>query len=133
MWTCPVCGRGFARREQSRFCGEKPRSIDEYIPGQDGEKRNDLILIRDALRRALPGVPEKIARGMPTYRDGRSSIHFAALKKHIGLYPGGDATAHFAEELYSFDRGTIRIPWGKVDTGLIERIARWCLENEGRG
>ena len=36
----------------------------------------------------------------------------------------------FAEELkaYKTDKGTIRIPYGKVDTGLIAKIARWCYE-----
>lgn len=35
-----------------------------------------------------------------------------------------------AEELknYKTDKGTIRIPYGKVDTDLIKRIAIWCYE-----
>ena len=36
----------------------------------------------------------------------------------------------FAAELtnYKTDKGTIRIPYGKVDTELIKRIALWCCE-----
>ena len=57
-------------------------------------------------------------------------LHFAASKKHIGLYPGPAAVEHFSEELqgYKTDKGTIRIPYGNVDAALVEKIAKWCLE-----
>ena len=66
---------------------------------------------------------------MPTYWKGRNIIHFAASKKHLGLYPGGEATTVFADELKGFDvsKGTIRLPWNKeLPTELIQRIACWC-------
>ena len=71
---------------------------------------------------------------MPTYWKGRNLIHFAASKKHLGLYPGGEATAAFAEELKGFDvsKGAIRLPYEKeLPAELIARIARWCLEAYG--
>jgi len=57
-------------------------------------------------------------------------FNFAASKKHIGLYPGPAAVEEFAEALkgYKTDKGTIRIPYGKVDVELIKRIALWCYE-----
>ncbi|MFT8390858.1 MAG: hypothetical protein ABF586_06125 [Sporolactobacillus sp.] len=36
-----------------------------------------------------PEAIEKIAYRMPTFWQGENLIHFAAFKKHIGLYPGG--------------------------------------------
>jgi uncharacterized protein YdhG (YjbR/CyaY superfamily) len=68
---------------------------------------------------------------MPTYWKGRNLIHFAASKKHLGLYPGGEATAVFAEELKDFDvsKGTVRIPWNRaLPETPIREIARWCYE-----
>jgi uncharacterized protein YdhG (YjbR/CyaY superfamily) len=68
---------------------------------------------------------------MPTYWKGRNLIHFAASKKHLGLYPGGEATTVFAEELKDYDvsKGTIRIPWEQeLPEALIRRIAGWCYE-----
>ncbi len=68
---------------------------------------------------------------MPTYRKGRNLIHFAASKKHLGIYPGGEATGVFAEELNGYDvsKGTIRLPWEKeLPAELIEKIARWCYD-----
>ena len=66
---------------------------------------------------------------MPTYRKGRNLIHFAASKKHIGVYPGDEAVAAFAEELNGFDvsKGTIRLPYdAQLPADLITRIAQWC-------
>ena len=68
---------------------------------------------------------------MPTWWKGQNLIHFAAAKKHIGLYPGGEATTVFAEELTDFDvsKGTIRLPWDEeLPAALITKIARWCWE-----
>ena len=61
---------------------------------------------------------------------GHNILHFAASKKHIGLYPGPEAVVEFSQELknYKTDKGTIRIPYGKVDTELIKRIAIWCYD-----
>ncbi len=57
-------------------------------------------------------------------------MHFAASKAHIGFYPGEEAVAYFAEELkpYHTNKGTVQIPYGKVDTALVSAIAKWCDE-----
>lgn len=130
LWACPKCGRTFRNREQSHYCGEKPKSVDEYIAAQDEDKRADLFLMRDTLRAALPDAEERISWSMPTYWQGHNILHFAASKKHIGFYTGSEAVAEFREMLtdYSTDKGTIRIPYGHIDTALITEIARWCLE-----
>lgn len=129
-WKCPKCGREFKKKGQSHYCGEKPKTIDEYILSQDEDRREDLRRVREILRAALPEAEERISWSMPTYWKEHNIIHFAASKKHIGLYPGPDAVAQFSEELreYKTDKGTIRIPYGKVDAALIEKIAKWCME-----
>lgn len=130
MWKCPKCGRTFKNKEQSHYCGEAPRTIDEYILSQDEDAREDLRQVRQILRCALPEAEERISWSMPTYWKKHNIIHFAASKKHIGLYSGPAAVEHFSEKLqgYKTDKGTIRIPYGKIDASLIEKIARWCLE-----
>lgn len=130
VWKCPRCGREFAKREQSHYCGEKPGTIDEYILSQDEDKREDLQRMRRILSAALPEAEERISWSMPTYWKGHNILHFAASKKHIGFYPGPAAVEQFSQELrgYKTDKGTIRIPYGAIDAALIEKIARWCLE-----
>ncbi len=129
MWKCPKCGREFNRRDQDHYC-TKPETIDAYIALQEEAVRPRLREVRDILRAALPEAEERVSWSMPTYWKGRNLIHFAASKKHLGLYPGGEATAVFAEELKDYDvsKGAIRIPWDrKPPEELIRKIARWCL------
>ena len=133
-WTCPDCGRTFERQGQSHYCG-KPVTVDEYIDAQEERVRPKLREMRAILRAALPDAEETISWSMPTYRKGRNLIHFAASKKHLGLYPGGEATAVFAEELAGYDvsKGTVRLPWeGELPGELIARIAVWCREAYGK-
>ena len=130
MWKCPKCGREFKNTNQDHYCGKKPDTIDEYIMRQDEEKQTDLSLLRRTLQQALPDAEERISWSMPTYWKVHNILHFAASKKHIGFYPGPEAVEAFKEELknYSVDKGTIRIPYGKVDTALITKIAQWCQD-----
>ncbi len=134
MWQCPRCNRLFEKQEQAHYCG-KPQTVDEYIDQQDAAVQPKLREIRAILFTALPEAEERMSWSMPTYWKGRNIIHFAASKKHLGLYPGGEATEEFAEELKDYDvsKGTIRLPYHKeLPAELIEKIARWCLEAYGK-
>ena len=128
-WRCPKCGREFQRVGQSHYC-EKPTTIDEYIAAQGEGVRSKLRELRGVLRAAIPEAEERISWSMPTYWKGQNLIHFAAAKKHIGLYPGGEATAVFAEKLagLSVSKGTIRLPLDReLPAALITEIAQWCF------
>ena len=129
-WKCPKCGREFSRQNQDHYC-VKPQNIDEYIAAQAAEIQPVLNELRDILRNALPEAQERISWSMPKYWKGKNIIHFAAAKKHIGLYPGDQAPVVFKDELAGFDvsKGTIRIPYNKpLPAQLIAKIARWCYE-----
>lgn len=128
MWTCPACGRTFRNTNQSHYCGEKPRTIDEYILAQDETRQPDLWEMKRILNQALPDAEEHIAWSMPTLRKGHTICHFAASKQHIGYYVGSAAVEQFAHRLtpYKTNKGTIRIPYGKLDPQLIGDIAAWC-------
>jgi len=130
MWKCPKCGREFERQEQQHYC-EKPKTVDAYIAAQDETVQPKLKELRAIIRAAIPDAQEKISWSMPTFWKGQNLIHFAASKKHIGLYPGGEATTVFAEELtdFSVSKGTIRLPYDKeLPASLIGKIARWCYQ-----
>ena len=130
MWKCPKCGREFTRQNQDHYC-IKPRNIDEYIVAQDEKIQAGLKTVRETIRTAIPDAEERISWSMPTYWRGKNIIHFAASKKHIGIYPGDEATAAFANELADYDvsKGAIRLPHGdNLPLELIGRIARWCYE-----
>ena len=133
MWICPKCGRSFKKENQSHYCGKAPGTVEEYILAQDEEIRVKLQEVRKVLSSHLPDATEKIAWSMPTYWNGHNIIHFAAQKKHIGLYPGPEAVAFFSEKLtqagLKFSKGSIQIPYAKeLPLELIAQIADWCRE-----
>ena len=103
--------------------------IDEYIAVQDPDIRDRLVTIRNAIHSAIPDAAEKISYQMPTFWKGRNIIHFAAARNHIGIYPGGEATAVFAKKLtgYKSSKGTIQIRHDQeLPLELIAEIAVWC-------
>jgi uncharacterized protein YdhG (YjbR/CyaY superfamily) len=130
-WTCPKCGREFAKLNQEHFCGEKPTTIEDYILAQPREIQPLLNLVRETLQKAIPDTEERISWSMPTYWKKHNIIHFAAHKKHIGLYPGDRAIEHFADRLVGFktSKGAIQFPYDKpLPLKLIAEIAQWCYE-----
>ena len=133
MWKCPKCGRSFKKENQSHYCGKAPETVDECILAQDEGIRDQLLSIRSVLKSELPDATEKISWSMPTYWKGHNIIHFAAAKKHIGLYPGSEAVEHFAEKLDQagcpYSKGAIRIPCSvELPLSLIAEIAAWCRD-----
>lgn len=63
----------------------------------------------------------------------KSIIHFAAQKKHIGLYPGPEAVTQFSEKLdqagCKYSKGAIQIPYSdELPLLLISEIAAWCRD-----
>ena len=131
MWKCPKCGRTFKKENQHHFCGNGPTTVEEYILSQDEEIRPLLQKVRSVLAGSLPGATEKISWSMPTYWEGHNLIHFAAQKKHIGLYPGPEAVEHFSGKLdqagLKYNKGSIQIPYSyELPLDLIAEIAQWC-------
>lgn len=135
LWRCPACGRSFRHKNQEHYCGEAPRSIEEYIERQPESAQPYLRMVNDAVREAIPDAAEKISWSMPTYWKGQNLIQFAAFRKHIGLYPGPEAVEAFAGRLcgYRTSKGTIQLPYEKpLPLDLIREIAKWCRQEYGR-
>jgi len=112
---------------QDHYCS-KIETIDQYISEQSEEVQPILNKIRDIIRAAAPEATEKMSWQMPTFRQGENLIHFAAFKKHISIFPGGEATTVFADKLtgYKTAKGTIQLPLSKpVPYDLIEEITHW--------
>jgi uncharacterized protein YdhG (YjbR/CyaY superfamily) len=134
MWQCPKCGRDFKNIDQSHYC-VKVNTVDEYIAAQAKEVQPILHKIRETIKAAAPDATEKISYQMPTYWQGANLVHFAAHKKHIGFYPGGEAAGVFAERLtgYKASKGSIQLPLDKsIDYGLIMDITKWRVQSVGK-
>jgi len=130
MWQCPKCGRDFKNTNQGHYCG-KVESIDAYIFEQEENVQPILREITETVRENAPNAVEKMSWQMPTFWQGENLIQFAAHKKHIGLYPGGEATNFFTDRLvdYKVSKGSIQLPLDKpIDHDLLADIVRWRVE-----
>ena len=131
-WQCPKCGRVFKNVNQEHYCGEAPKTIEEYILGQPEQIQPMLRQIQETIRAEIPDAVEKISWSMPTYWNKHNLIQFAVFRNHIGLYPGPEAVAVFADRLqeYRTSKGAIQLPYDRpLPLELIGDIARWCGEN----
>lgn len=54
MWKCDKCGKEFKNTNQEHYCGEKPKTIDDYISAQSEELWPLLNQVRNTIREALP-------------------------------------------------------------------------------
>ncbi len=107
--------------------------VEQYIAEQPEAYRQRLSALRQAILSADPRLEEAIAWGMPTFRLRRNVIHFALARRHIGLYPGAGAVAHFAPRLadFSHSKGTIRLPHDReLPLELVREITAWCVKQE---
>jgi uncharacterized protein YdhG (YjbR/CyaY superfamily) len=128
MWKCPKCGREFIKTNQDHYCGEKPANIDEYIAAQSNDVQAILSRVRETIHAAAPDAIEKISWSMPTFWQSENLIHFAAFKKHIGIYPGDLTLSPFDERLSGYKRtkGAIQFPFDiPIDFDLIADITQW--------
>lgn len=133
MWQCPKCGREFRNQNQDHSCGESQNTIDAYISAQSESVQPLLQQVRNTLRAALPDAQERISWRMPTYWDKHNIIHFAAFKKHIGVYPGEKAMENFRDRLadYKTSKGAVQFPYDRpLPLELIAEIAKWSNETQ---
>ena len=132
MWQCPICGRSFERKDQSHYCSDKVCNVDEYISRTPEKVQKYLSLVRRILSDTLTFADETISWSMPTFREKRIIIQYAAFKDHLSLFPGPDAVKAFESRLssYKYSKGTIQFPFdAPLDEDLIRDIALWCRDH----
>jgi uncharacterized protein YdhG (YjbR/CyaY superfamily) len=135
MMQCPKAELRSANNAQKPK-SDKIETIDHYIAEQAEDVRPTLQKIRETIAAAAPGATEKISWQMPTFWQNGNIIHFAAFKKHISIFPGGEVTTIFADQLteYKTAKGTIQFPLDKpVPYELIAEITRWRVSNLEKG
>lgn len=132
MWTCPKCGREFSRIDQSHFCGDAPKTIDEYIAACPEEKRPRLEEMRKAVKAGAPEAKEAIAWGMPNFKDAKNIVQFASFKDRVTLYAGEKAVEAFADKLGDIKTRKDAIYFPDADplpADLITEIVSWVCAN----
>ena len=121
------------KKDDSSSGQPAPDAIEAYISEHPEDIQRMLNTLKDTISEAIPDAEKRISWKMPTFWKKHNIIHFAAFKKHIGLYPGDKAILHFAEELkpYKTSKGAIQFPYDRqLPLELIAKIAKWCYEAE---
>ena len=108
-----------------------PRNIDEYIAGFPRDVQDILEKIRMTIRKAAPDAGETISYRMPTFTLKGNLVHFAAHKKHIGLYPTPSGIEKFEDELsaYRSSKGAVQFPLDRpIPFDLISEIVKFRVK-----
>ena len=108
-----------------------PKDIDDYVNRFPEEVRQLLEKICVRIRKAALNAKEGISYGIPTFILDGNLVWFAALKSHIGFYPGASGVAAFRKELSAYERakGSVRFPFDKpLPLALVSRIVKFRLK-----
>lgn len=110
---------------------KKIETIDEYLAIFPEDVGAILQSIRQTIHEVAPDAVEAISYQIPTFKyKGKNLIHFAAFKKHIGLYPTGEGMEAFQDQLsaYKTSKGAIQLPLDQaMPLDLIKQITELRL------
>jgi uncharacterized protein YdhG (YjbR/CyaY superfamily) len=90
-----------------------PESVEAYLAGLPAKARTQVSRVRRAIRKAAPGVEERISYQVPAFKLGTQYlIYVAAFKAHIGVYPApkGDSAFNAAVAPYRSGKATLKFP-----------------------
>src|SRR5689334_4641041 len=106
-------------------------TIDEYIATLPDHTQTLMEQIRAAIRSVAPKAEEKISYQMAAFKlDGHYIAHFAAWKKHIGMYPIPAGDAAFQKEIlpYKGVKSSLQFPLDKpMPLKLIKKMIRFRI------
>lgn len=107
-------------------------NIDAYIAGFPQEVQTALEQVRAAVKKAAPEATETIKYAMPTFMLNGNLVHFAAYKKHIGLYPAPTGDEAFDKMLAPYQtsgKGTVQFPLDEpMPVALIGKIVQYQVK-----
>jgi uncharacterized protein YdhG (YjbR/CyaY superfamily) len=112
-------------------------TVDEYINTFPKDVQIILERVKRSIRETAPEAIEAISYGIPTFKmNGRSLVHFAAWKSHIGFYPNPTAAKAFNKELsaYKQGKGSVQFPLDNpIPYALIKKIVAFRVTEIGSG
>ena len=110
----------------------KHKDIDHYIASFPEETQMVLDKMRAIIKKAAPGVEERISYGIPAFNlNNRYLVYFAGFKNHISVYPAPRGSEEFKEKLakYKGGKGTVQFPLDKpLPLNLITQIVKFKVK-----
>lgn len=110
----------------------QPENIDEYILDFPESIQEKLQQLRAIIKKNAPGAEETISYAIPTFKlNGKTLIHFAAFKNHIGLYalPTGHKAFEKEFSAYKTGKGSVQFPFDKaLPLDLIAKVVKFRIK-----
>ncbi|BFU48030.1 iron chaperone [Krasilnikovia sp. MM14-A1004] len=108
----------------------KPQTIDEYIEGFDGQRRELLDQLHALARQAVPDASEAIKWGHPAWVHPSGTILFviSGHAKHANFSFTPSTREAFDAELGDVEtgKGTVKLPYGSAaPTDLLRRMIEY--------
>lgn len=107
--------------------------ISNYIASFSPQVQQILQQLRGTIQEAAPQAQEVFSYSMPAFKINKILVHFAAYKRHIGLYPSPSAIEYFKEELkdYKTSKGAIQFPiHNPLPLSLITKIVQYRVKED---
>jgi uncharacterized protein YdhG (YjbR/CyaY superfamily) len=106
-----------------------PTTVPEYLASLPPQARKALRQIRGAIKKAAPGITERISYRIPTFDlDGKYLLYMAAFKDHVSIYPvTRSMMAKYGEQLTPHRSGAGTLRFGleeRLPLGLITKLAK---------
>lgn len=107
---------------------DAPEEVNAYLVELPEKERIALQNLREAIKKIVPGVTERVAYGMPVFRRNRDLLAFAMQKQHLSLYTmSSGLLANLRSELTGFETVGTTIHFtsdNPIPLGLLEEIIR---------
>ena len=108
------------------------KNVDQYIANFEGQTRQRLEQVRQAIKKAAPTAEESISYMMPAYKYlGKPLIYFAGYKNYIGFYATPTGHEAFEKELsvYKQGKGSVQFPMDKpLPLSLVTKIVKFRVK-----
>ncbi|MCB0735944.1 MAG: DUF1801 domain-containing protein [Bacteroidetes bacterium] len=104
----------------------KIKTVNEYFDLAPEKSLPHLTEMRNALLEILPNAEEVISYNMPTFKQKKLLVHYAASKEHLGYYPTPGPIEAFAAQIqqYKHSKGAVQFPYNQpLPIKLIQEMA----------
>ena len=109
------------------------QSVDEYIAACPKQSHGHLKALRVAIKKAAPGVKEKISYQIGAFElDGKNLLGFAGWAKHVSIYPIPSGTEAFNKEAskYAAGKGTLKFSLDQpLPLNFIGKVVKYRIQN----
>lgn len=104
-------------------------TVAQYIDGSSPLVRKALKQLRAAIKKAAPGITERISYRIPVFElDGQYLLYIAGFKNHVSVYPvTASMVARYGKAIAPFrhGKGTLRFSLTEpLPLDLVSKLAK---------